>query len=307
VAAIKYAIFPHGNEYKGGHSSYAGIREGNVRGFVKWKDSIFYCWNKCKGIQPNVTPGWQNYWIHSPTQIFDSTRYGYWNVDSTYWDALPIHAMGAVAKNNFWGFYVEGGQGKVAIGQESVWWNPSAGVEMVAPYMNKFGASQGRMESESGRGFYKNDKDSVHNYVAMTDNEGLMIGSERAGMGRIAMKYKDAQKALWYYANGFQVPTQWINGINQTGLTNYGRDTVFQGSRVVGMEGEFYSDISDGSAGNQIGSRKRMFAAGTKPPTHGRNYGVGDFILNISADTTIIGWKCTQTKPTKWTAIKSAN
>lgn len=299
----------HGNNYFSGHLSYAGIRQNNVRGFTKHLGKIYYGWNKSKGIEPGVASNWQEYWVHSPIMIFDSTQYNKWNADSTYYDALPIWCNTPIAKNNFWGTYCEGGQGAVALGQYSIWWNPTDGADVVKPWMAKFGITQGRLEQISGTGIYKRDYINTRTYSALTYHEGKVSGSDKPGAGRVAEWYNENDTADWHFANGLKIPSWWMPGRNLTNHPEYGREKV-QGAVIVnGMYGQFFSDITDIGEGNHKLSKKRMFAMGSKAPTATTiEYGAGDFVLNLGTDTTIFGWKCiSRGKPGTWVAIKTGN
>jgi len=295
----------HGNIYFAGHLSYAGIRQNWVRGFTKHNNKIYYCCNKNTGIEPGVTVGWDNYWVHSPTQIFDSTQYAKWNPDSTYYDALPIWAGGQVAKNTFYSTYCEGGQPSNWLGQYSIWYSASDGVGVIKSYMNKVEVSEGRYENVSGRGFYKRYLEDKNLYTGITDNEGFVAGSF-SGLGRVSAKYNKTDSTLDWYGNGLPVPAWWMPGKPLINHPEYGRDTVASGTIVLGMYGFQASDMTDGGEGNAKKSKKVTIGFATKNPTSGKKYRLNSIFFNIGSDTTIVYWK-NPTSPTIFIPIKSGN
>lgn len=297
-----------GNNYYSTHSAYAGIRQNFVRGYTKNKGKAYYCWNKNINIEPGVNSNWKNFWVEMTTIFFDSTQYSKWSADSTYYDAVPVWAMGPSATNEFFALYTEGGQGAVALSGYSTWWGGTSGTSTVMPYMTFIKTQNSKFNLASGLGFYINSKLDVRDYVGLTTGNGLEIGTDRPGGGRLQINYYAADSAVRFFGNSTGQPGFFLPTVNYKNHSEFGRSLIQAGTFVAGQYGMYLSDLSDGGEGNFKLSKKRLLAMGHGTPTVVKEYAVGDILLDNTGDTTIFAWKCIQKgTPGTWVALKTAN
>jgi hypothetical protein len=292
-----------GNNYYSLHSSYAGIRENYVKGYVNHKGHQYAAWRVHSGIEPGVHSNWKNFWVLADGN-FSSLAYGNWHSDSTYYDAVAFWGMGPAASNNLYGAYTEGGQAGVALSGNSFWWGGTGGALAVTNTMSRAVGAAGRFQVYGG-GVFGYYHDSKTDYAAFNNSTGLEIGTDRTKGGRLQHKWF-GDTTIRTYANSFPVPSMYNPTWNLIHHKNYGRDTLLAATYVVnGMYGLHFSDANSQDWYN---SRTRSFAMSDKAPTWGRQYAAGDFILNSGIDTTILGWKCIESgRPGKWFAIKICN
>jgi hypothetical protein len=196
-----------GNQYYGCHVSANGDRfaTGYDKSWCRhngliyqsiYHDLVDVCWHK--GIEPGVTPGWQNYWmvaLSPPSQSLE--KFTEWDPESTYFITGSYMIVGATSFSTLFGCYSEGGQGssKLNIASMSIAGDHGAGFTPSSLHMEPY-----NYYLRISNGVYVYDKENVNTRTGFDAESGLVFDSELPGHNGLQIKYFEADRTTKFYS-----------------------------------------------------------------------------------------------------------
>lgn len=253
-----------------------------------------------KGIEPTVTPGWQNYWVVN--DAFHTVYPANWSADSTYWITGSYVVSGSASASSFFGCYSESGQGANNMNQFSMCIGGDQGAMFASQSNINIKATTNNLIL-NGDGLKNYDKDSTKTFSGLSNGFGVQVGSEKSGHSIMQWKYFESDRTAKLFADnstGNQAYSIIGKGYNPSGL---GITTLPRTGMVVFpyYSGYYLGDVNNGS------QARNVLASRTTAPTSG-THAIGDFCLYMGSDSTIIGYRCIQAgTPGTWKTLKAAN
>lgn len=288
-----------GNNFYNLHTEQNGVRWDITDNSCTYAGQNYYCSRNNVGIEPTVTPGWQNYWYPASGGVYG----GPWNNTKQFKGGGAFSDDGTVHYSTYVGCYTEGDEGPAILSPGSI----------------VFGGNM-------GAGFAGGPKSAVH----ITAAQGYALVK---GLGIKVTDDPHNQDAHFRTNVSMDVNDGFTVKIWKNGSVHFDADTITGTMKVYGNEAlnnvameftglnfdmrKFGWNVSGNSPTVAIvpyrlgfrsvsnSERIRMLSADSVAPAEVLNYhGKGDFVLNNGQDTTIIGWKVVGDK---WVPIYSAN
>lgn len=288
-----------GNNFYNLHTEQNGVRWDITDNSCYYGGQAYYCSRNNIGIEPTVTPGWENYWYRASGGVYG----GAWTNVRQFKGAGAFADDGTVHYSTYVGCYTEGDEGPAILSPGSIVFggNMGAGFAGGIKAAVHASASQGYLLV---RGLGVKVTDDPHNQdahfrtnVSMDVNDGFTVQIWRNGS--VSFDADTLTGTAKIYGNRTLNNT----ALEFTGLNfdmrkfNWNERGNSPTVPIVSSRLGFRSISSP--------ERIRMVYADSVAPAEVLNYhGKGDFILNNGQDTTIIGWKVIGKE---WVPIYSAN
>lgn len=274
-----------GNTYIGGHSSFAGMLAGS-QSWVTHNGTYYVAigYPTVTGIEPGVTPSWQDVWQQFNAVEVPSIPQP-WNNSTVYFCSRALAIVGDNAYSTTLGMYTEGGQGGSVVAGYGIVIGGDHGAgfaQRLPPYMYK---SDGKFAF--GTSLYVDDVDDAHFYTEVSKILGLTIGHTTGGI--IQLK-TFADHLMRFFSNNTAGDTGFY--ITATGFpgTSAGRSGVLPPAHpIFDYLGFWMSDTANVTNMRNFKCSSASPALDITPQQAAQ----GDFSFNIGADNTIHGWKCT--------------
>jgi hypothetical protein len=263
-----------GNQYFGcSTSANADSHPNNRSAVTTGAGKIYQCIKDNIGVKPGVTAGWQTYWEITNNGGF---HFNTWDATTRYIGAGAFQLDGANQRGGLFGCYTEGDQ---AAGRNN---SPSLIIGGFASSMAGF-----TMRNAGGLPFFHglsviDDLDSVE--ITLRGQDFNLIGwqDNRFGGTRAGFYYDNATKGV--FMAGVEGAPAFVCKTDKLRANYAGRSSL-----PATYNAFFYKGAWLG-VDNSIEYRNICY--GRSVPTTGK-WAAGDFVINISSDTTLIGWRCT--------------
>jgi hypothetical protein len=296
-----------GNHFFNCHTSFNGLRNASTysKSWARHGGRMFQAikYPNQQGIEPQVNPNWKNYWIENNTAFGDTTLTLQWSADSVYWVTGSYYVAGVACTSSFYGCYSEAGQSANLMNQFSICWGGDQGAIFASPdnlYLNP-SASQLILHGAGLQVPYRDT--TTRQFVGFNSTFGLQMGSFNTAHSITYFGYSEADHTTNLYNDAslnnlsFRVIGKGYNAA-KLGLSSLPRT----GAIVI----PYYNGLHFESVVNGNISRA-MYGSTGGPPGGTSGYAVGDFVLYMGSDSTIIGYRCISTNPMTWKTLKSAN
>lgn len=279
-----------GNGYKGIHCASNGIYNLFGRSTVFYNGKIYLSKTYNTNIKPEVTAGWQNHWYLWTTGIpSPDTFWPAWDSTKQYKTGGAYQMDGANQYGTFVGCYYEGDQ----YPGENLARNVILG-GILAP--NKPGGiwSDGSAVNVTGLRVSGTPIDNVT--IDLTAGGQNTIGFNDAGSSiTFGFKYVKAGKYFSTSLNNSVGYTSFLSSLYDPSLL--GRSTAPRDGSLSVSDRMYFSR-------DDVGQSRSLAYRSAKPVVG--EWVAGDFVVNASGDSTILGWRCIVSgTPGIWKVINS--
>lgn len=255
-----------GSTYVGLHIASNGHTHGNNKSIVSKSGFFYACIQQNVNIEPEVASGWQNYWLRIGYYPSFSTP---WNSTTTYYPTGGMRFSNPNQQGVALGCYSEDDQPPTISDRTMV----LGGFTSKEKPFNLKADYQG-IKTPSMGSYTALLSDSAKGLLFL--NDSMSLSRSYAGISTLSFLYLDSGQSA---AHVFSAATPNVKGL-------MGRDDNYGGRTWFAGDDGFFSGVF-----NSLSTSYRLIGLAQSAPASG-NFGVGDMLLNVTAGSEIMGWRC---------------